>query len=151
MQRAMFVLFTLPLLAAAASPNDWPAKALASAAPSIDKANEDWTKAIVVGDADVMSAPYEANGIFIGPDGSEVRGRDAVRAMYAKPRGGVKVLKASIHSEGRAAADPDDVYEWGTASMTVEKDGKSRQASGRYLTVWHRDGATWRISHNIAF
>jgi ketosteroid isomerase-like protein len=144
----MMLLAAAPLIAAAPS---WRSEALASAAPFIDKANDEWTHAIVTGDADVMSAPYEPNGVFVGPDGSEVRGRDAVRAMYAKPRGGVKVLKASIHSDGRVAADRDDVYEWGSASMTVERDGKARQASGRYLTVWHRDGKEWRISHNIAF
>jgi ketosteroid isomerase-like protein len=144
----MMLLAAAPLIAAAPS---WRSEALASAAPFIDKANDEWTHAIVTGDADVMSAPYEPNGVFVGPDGSEVRGRAAVRAMYAKPRGGVKVLKASIHSDGRVAADRDDVYEWGSASMTVERDGKARQASGRYLTVWHRDGKEWRISHNIAF
>ena len=63
----------------------------------------------------------------------------------------VKVLKASIKSDGRAAADADDVYEWGTAQMTVERDGKTKQASGRYLTVWHRSGKQWVITHNIAF
>ena len=147
--RKIILLAAAPLLVAA-SPA-WKSQALASAAPFIDKANDEWTRAIVAGDAEVMSAPYEPNGVFVGPDGSEIRGRDAVRAMYAKPRGATKVLKATIHSDGRVAADRDDVYEWGNASMTVERDGKTRQASGRYLTVWHRDGKQWRISHNIAF
>ena len=143
-------LLSLAPLVIAASPS-WQRHTLASAAPFIDKANDEWTRAIVSGDADVMSAPYEANGIFIGPDGNEIRGKEAVRAMYARPRGAVRVLKASIHSDGRAAGDPNDVYEWGTASMTVQSGGKVRDVSGRYLTVWHRDGKRWLISHNIAF
>jgi ketosteroid isomerase-like protein len=147
--RGVILLAAAPLLAAAAP--SWQSKALSSAAPFIDKANDEWTRAIVTGDADVMSAPYEPNGIFIGPDGNEVRGRDAVRAMYAKPRGDLKIVKASIHSDGRAAHDPEDVYEWGTATMTVRRGEKVQQASGRYLTVWHRDGKRWLISHNIAF
>lgn len=146
--KKIFLLAAAPLLVAAAP--SWKNQALASAAPFIDKANDEWTRAIVIGDADVMSAPYEPNGIFVGPDGNEVRGRDAIRAMYAKRRT-AKVLQASIRSEGRAAADPDDVYEWGSASMTVERDGKTKSASGRYLTVWHRSGKQWNISHNIAF
>ena len=148
MKRKTLLLAAAPLLLAAAP--GWKQQALASAAPSIDKANEEWTRAIVTGDAEVLAAPYAANGIFVGPDGAEVHGRAAVRAMYAKPRT-VKVLKASIHSDGRVAADPDDVYEWGSASMTIERDGKSRSASGRYLTVWHSDGTKWVITHNIAF
>ena len=148
MTRLHVLICAMPLLVAAAP--RWQQQALASAAPFIDKANVEWTRAIVSGDADVMAAPYESAGIFVAPDGSEVRGRDAVRAMYAKPRT-AKVLKASIKSDGRVAADPDDVYEWGTAQMTVKRDGKVKQASGRYLTVWHRTATQWRISHNIAF
>ena len=144
----LYLVVALPVLMAAAP--SWQQATLASAAPAIDKANEEWTHAIVVGDADLMAAPYAPDGIFIGPDGSEIRGRDAVRAMYAKPRA-AKVLHASIKSDGRAAADPDDVYEWGTASITVERDGRQKQASGRYLTVWHRSRTQWVITHNIAF
>ena len=151
MNRTIYVLPMLALLAAAAKPvPQWTQQAIRAAAPSIDRANDEWTRAIVSGDADALSAPYANDGIFIGPDGSEVRGRNAVRAMYAKPRS-AKVLKASIKSEGRAAGDPDDVYEWGSATMIIERDGKTRQSSGRYLTVWHRQDKKWVITHNIAF
>ena len=144
------VLFAAAPFLVAASP-DWKQQALASAAPSIDKANSEWEQAIVTGDADLLAAPYEANGIFIGPDGTTVRGKEAVHAMYAKRRADVRVLKAAIRSEGRVAADPDDVYEWGSAMMTVSRAGTVKQGSGRYLTVWHRDGQRWSITRNIAF
>ena len=149
MDRKIFLFIAAPLLIGAAPA--WQRQVLASAAPFIDKANDEWTRAIVTGDADVMAAPYDANGVFIGPDGNEVRGRDGVRIMYSKPRGDMKVLKASIASDGRVAADPDDVYEWGKATMTVQRNGKIKQASGRYLTVWHREGKSWLITRNIAF
>lgn len=148
MKRELILLGVAPLVLAAAPA--WQQKALSSAAPFIDRANDEWTRAIVTGDAAVMAAPYDSQGIFIAPDGTEIRGQDAVQEMYAKPRA-AKVLKASIKSDGRVAADPDDVYEWGTAQMTVERDGKTKQASGRYLTVWHRSGQRWLITHNIAF
>jgi ketosteroid isomerase-like protein len=144
------VLFAAAPFLVAASP-DWKQQALASAGPSIDKANSEWERAIVTGDADVLAAPYDANGVFIGPDGSTVRGREAVHEMYAKRRADVRVLNASIKSEGRVAADPDDVYEWGSATMTVSRAGTVKQGAGRYLTVWHRDGQRWSITRNIAF
>ena len=152
MTRAILPLLAIPLLAAASPAKDWKHQALASAAPFIDRANDEWIHAIVTGDAKVMAAPYDEQGVFIGPDGSETRGRAAVEAMYAKPRpSGVRIVRASIHSEGRAAATPNEVYEWGSADMTVARDGKVKQTSGRYLTVWHREGARWLITHNIAF
>jgi ketosteroid isomerase-like protein len=142
-----------PLLAAAAAPSTgtWKQQALRSAAPDIDRANGEWTRAIVTGDADVLSAPYAANGVFIGPDGTAIHGKAAVRAMYAKRPTGVKVVKATIESDGRAAHDPNDVYEWGTAQMTIKRGKTVRHASGRYLTVWHRQGKHWVITRNIAF
>lgn len=149
MKRSLFLFAAAPLLIAAAPA--WQQRALESAAPFIDRANEEWSRAIVSGDSQILSAPYDVDGIFIGPDGTEVRGRAAVQAMYSKPHPGAQVLKANIKSDGRAAADPDDVYEWGSAEMTVRLGDKVSQKSGRYLTVWHRSGERWLISHNIAF
>ena len=151
MKRAILLIAALPFLAAAAPAKDWKHQALASAAPFIDRANDEWTRAIVTGDADVLSAPCATDGVFIGPDGSTVRGKDAVRAMYAKRRGDVQVLNAKLHSDGRVAADPNDVYEWGSATMIVKRAGTTRSATGRYLTVWHRDGKRWLITRNIVF
>ena len=153
MKRASLLLLAIaPLLIASAPVHQgWKQQALSAAAPYIDRANDEWTRAIVSGDADVLAAPYDADGVFIGPNGSVTKGKPAVRAMYATRPANVRVLKAAIHSEGRIAADPGDVYEWGKADMTVERDGKTRQASGRYLTVWHREGDRWLITRNIAF
>jgi ketosteroid isomerase-like protein len=149
--RAILLIAALPFLAAAVPAKNWKDRALSDAAPFIDRANLEWTRAVVSGDGDVLSAPYAADGVFVGPDGSTVRGKAAVREMYARRRGDVHVLKAKIHSEGRVAPDPDDVYEWGSATMTVRRAGATKAATGRYLTVWHRDGKRWLITRNIAF
>jgi len=149
MKTKVMLIAAAPLLAAAAP--SWQQQALSSAAPSIDKANDEWTRAIVSGDADVLAAPYDEHGIFVGPDGSISTGKAAVRSMYASRPAAVKVLKASIKSDGRVAHDADDVYEWGTARMTVKRGDKVKDASGRYLTVWHRQGDRWLITRNIAF
>jgi ketosteroid isomerase-like protein len=137
-------------LLVAAAPS-WQNQTLSAAAPFIDKANDEWTRAIVSGNADILSAPYDKNGIFIGPDGSVSIGKAAVRSMYASRPAAVKVVKASIKSDGRVAHDADDVYEWGTATMTIRRGNNVRQRSGRYLTVWHHEGKEWLITRNIAF
>ena len=147
--RKIFVLAAWPLLIAAAP--SWQQQALASAAPFIDKANEEWTRAIVTRDPDMLAAPYDINGIFVGPDGSVSIGKPAVRSMYASRPPTVRVLKASIKSDGRVAHDADDVYEWGTARMIVQRGTDVKEASGHYLTVWHRSGTRWVITRNIAF
>lgn len=149
MKRNMLILAATPLLVTAAP--SWQSRAIASAAPYIDKANSEWEAGIVRGNADVMSAPYSKNAVFIAPDGTAIHGRAGVRTMYSRRPAGVKVLRASIKSDGRIASDSDDVYEWGSAQMTLQVKGKSRYVVGRYLTVWHRTGKQWLITRNIAF
>ena len=149
MNRISLFLIAAPMLIAAATPSQQ--KTLSSAAPFIDKANSDWARAIVIGDAEVLSAPYAKDGVFVAPDGTAIHGRAGVRTMYLRRPSDAKVLHASIKSDGRTAADADDVYEWGSAQMTVRSRGKQRVVSGRYLTVWHRSGEQWLIVRNIAF
>ena len=142
----------LPSAASAAPPGAPADPIVAEAAPFIDRANADWGVAIVKGDPDVLSAPYAADGLFIGPDGKVTAGKAGIRAMYASRPKTVEVLEATAASDGRVAADADDVYEWGTATATLKTPtGTTKKSLGRFLTVWHRQGATWVITRNIAF
>jgi ketosteroid isomerase-like protein len=145
----IFLAAAAPLLIAAAPA--WQQQALASAAPFIDRANSDWSRAIVSGNAKTLSAPYASNGVFITPDGTAIHGKAGIQTMYSRRPAGVKVLRANIKSDGRVAADPDDVYEWGSAQMTVTRKGKQHMVVGRFLTVWHRSAGRWLITRNIAF
>lgn len=149
MNPRLFLVAAAPLLVATTPP--WKQQALSSAAPFIEKANSEWARAIVSGDPKALSAPYSVNAVFIAPDGTAIRGKTGVRTMYARRPAGTKVLHATIRSDGRAAVDPDDVYEWGSAQMTVKRNGKENYVAGRYFTVWHRSGKEWLITRNIAF
>ena len=124
-----------------------------AASPFIAKANKEWEAAIQTGDADALSRPYHDDGVFVGPDGNAVRGRAAIRAMYAgRAASKARIVAATIQSEGRVAAGPDEVYEWGSGWMVVQAaDGTRAKRGGRYLTVWHHqpDG-TWAITRNLA-
>ena len=49
-------------LLTAAAPG-WRQQALSAAAPFIDKANDEWTRAIVTGDADILAARQHTNPV----------------------------------------------------------------------------------------
>ena len=149
MRHRLFLLAAAPLIIAAAP--SWQQQALSSAATFIDKANNEWTHAIVNADSKALSAPYATNAVFIAPDGTAIHGKAGVRTMYARRPAGTKVVHATIRSDGRAAVDPENVYEWGSAQMTIKRKGKQTYVVGRYLTVWHRTGKQWLITRNIAF
>jgi ketosteroid isomerase-like protein len=125
---------------------------VAAASADIDRANAGWVTAVRRGDADTLSAPYAEDGVFIAPDGSAVRGRTAVRAFYAAhPTPAPRIVDSGLTSDGRVAAGPDDVYEWGRA-WVLEKaaDGTQSRKGGRYLTVWHHYPNHWRIVRCVA-
>ena len=134
-----------------AAPRDVASIDLAS--PFIAKANKEWEAAIQTGDAEALSRPYHEDGVFVGPDGIAVRGRASIRAMYAgRAASKARIVGATIQSEGRVAAGPDEVYEWGSGWMSIQSaDGTRAKRGGRYLTVWRRqlDG-TWVITRNLA-
>jgi ketosteroid isomerase-like protein len=147
MNRALFIALIAVALQAAAPPNP-----IADAAPFIDKANAEWGKAIAVGDVDTIVAPYADNGVFVLPDGRSIEGKAAIRQMYAARPKGAQIVSARATSDGRVAAGPDEVYEWGSASATVKTaKGEEKHTLGRFLTVWHRHADKWVISRNLAF
>ena len=148
----LFGAVVLTASSAAISVPPQPDATVAEAAPFIDRANADWGAALVKGDPDALSAPYAEDGLFIGPDGKVTAGKAAIRAMYASRPKTVEILEATATSDGRVAADADDVYEWGTATATLKTPtGTTKKSLGRFLTVWRRQGTTWVITRNIAF
>lgn len=142
----------LMFAAAVAAPN---CKALeASARPAIKRANTPFIKQLQAGDAEAIASAYADDGVFMGPDGAVVKGRAAVRELYA----GAKTVAASvvgggIHTDGMACSSDGMVYEWGTGTIeTRGPNGKVSSRAGPYLTVWKRqsDGA-WKITRNLSF
>jgi|KBSSwiStaDraftv2_1062776.scaffolds.fasta_scaffold1285124_2 ketosteroid isomerase-like protein len=150
MKRALIALGAL--LSVCSSADAAPANPLVEAGPFIDRANADWGKAIVAGHVEAIVEPYSDDGVFILPDGKAVLGKPAIRQMYSGRPKRAQILEASATSDGRVAAGPDDVYEWGSASATLKTDkGAEHRNLGRFLTVWHRQGDKWVIIRNLAF
>ena len=157
---ALLALSSLPLVAGAqASPTpERPdtAAVLASARPEIEAANAAWLPALQRRDAASIAAPYADSGLFIAGDGTVVRGRAAVAAMYAARIQRQRTIRAGgIAQEGLAVAGPTLVYEWGRGWLEMEPaaaGGSPVKAGGTYLTVWQQaaDGH-WRIVRNLTF
>ena len=139
----------LPGLTAAVQPQVEP-----EAVRAIERANAEWLPAIKAGDAARIAAPYAEDGVFVLPDGSSIKGRQAVEAMYARrSTGGAQIVDGGISGCGRLASAPGQVLEWGYGRATVRAtDGSTKTSGGPYVTWWRKatDGA-WRIERNLAF
>ncbi len=128
-----------------------PVSIIASAAPTIDRANAGWLPAMKRGDAEAVAADYAVDGVFLTSKGTAVRGRAAIAALY---RSGFttlgRVVGGGLVQEG-VAVSGGLIYEWGRGWVVYRKqDGQRKTSSGPYLTIWRRgaDGA-WMISRNI--
>lgn len=123
-----------------------------SARPTIEHANSDWLRAMRAGDAQSIAATYAEDGVFVLPDGTVAKGREAVRALYAGAPGKGEIVGGGIESLGLACGGPDIVYEWGRGTVrTRGADGREQARTSAYLTVWKRAGEAWLIARNMAF
>jgi uncharacterized protein (TIGR02246 family) len=117
---------------------------------AIEKANTEFETAMTKSDIATIAAPYTADAVFVGPDGTATRGRVAIEALYRDrfAKSG-PALEARIESQ-QLMLDDDVAYERGRGSITRLSSGQPRTDRARFLTVWQRqqDGG-WKISRNI--
>jgi len=123
------------------------------AGAAISAANAQWLPAMKRGDVATIVAPYADDAVFVTAAGEAVRGRTAIAELYRARLASSAVTGGDIVSEGRVAATPELVYEWGHASLLLRhQDGTRAQGGGSYLTVWRRDqSGHWLIIRNVVF
>jgi uncharacterized protein (TIGR02246 family) len=147
--KPLILLAFVPTLLAASQPQVEP-----EAVRAIERANAEWLPAIKAGDAARIAAPYADDGVFVLPDGTSIKGRQAVEAMYARrSTGRAQIVDGGITGCGRLASAPGQVLEWGYGRATTRAaDGSTKTSGGPYVTWWRKgtDGA-WRIERNLAF
>lgn len=116
------------------------------AAADIDKANHDWSTAMVQGDARLAADAYAPDAVFCDLKGLCTHGHDAIEKMTVERLAKGTVKSADARST-RRIEDGGLIYEWGEAKI-VGAQGEAR--GGRYFTVWQRqpDGH-WKIIRNL--
>jgi uncharacterized protein (TIGR02246 family) len=146
----------LPSQAAPPSVRIDTAAVLASARPEVEAANAAWLPGLKSHDAAAVAAAYADSGLFILPDGSVIRGRAAVAAMYSARFQRQRPIRAGgIIQDGISVAGPALVFEWGHGWVEMEPQaagGPPVRSGGTYLTVWQRSAdGHWRIVRNLSF
>lgn len=132
------------------------AAVLASARIDIEAGNAAWLRGMKQRDAAAVADAYADSGVFVGPDGQCVRGREAIMKMYELRVAKIAtVLGGGVTSEATHVVG-DRVYEWGHAWLELAGPRPADPAikrGGPYLTVWQRDATAaghWRIIRNLA-
>ena len=122
---------------------------LTEAKQGIAAANAKVSAAVEHQDAAALAALYTQDATVLPPDHAMVHGSSAIEALWKDSIGaGLKGLSLKTIDVERSG---DLAVETGTATMTLEPEGKEAQAViAKYVVVWKRekDGA-WKLYRDI--
>jgi ketosteroid isomerase-like protein len=116
--------------------------------PALSKIAADFGAAVTAGNAARTAMFYTADATFMPPNEAAVKGRKNIQAWFQKQiDAGAGNLKLSP-MESRIAGDL--AFEAGSYTFSVKpKTGAAITDTGKYIVVLKKDGADWKISHDI--
>jgi uncharacterized protein (TIGR02246 family) len=112
---------------------------------AIDAGNHAYVAALEAHDAPGFADLFVEDAVSLPPFGPLIRGRAAIEASMSAAFARVVFVSAAMHTtETRMMGDT--AVELGTYRLITQVDGYPTILTGRYLTVWHRDGNGWKIA-----
>jgi uncharacterized protein (TIGR02246 family) len=123
---------------------DEPARAESPDVAAVRKSAEAFAAAFNKGDAKAVAAFWTKDGEYVGPDGEEVRGRDAIEKEYAEffkknPKASVDVHIESVRLVGRYVAMEE-------GSLKLKLSGEAAPAESRYSVLHVKEDDGWRVA-----
>ena len=149
MRRSTLSLLTLALTLALPLSHAGAASGVEEAKAGIAKANAKWEAAAKAGDGAAIAALYTNDAIILPPGRPLVTGRASAEQFFGGMlKSGVKSI--GLHTDNVERAG-DYAIETGTATITVQPEGKEAQTSnGKYVVVWKRQSdGSWQLHRDI--
>jgi len=141
------LILALPLIAYAGSKATAPG--VRTVRSAIEAANARFTQAFERGDARALAGMYTPDAIVFPPDSQMVRGSTAIgqfwKALRDSGATNVSLTTLEVGASGNLA------YEVGTATLTMQPEGKERTTSVvKYVVVWKRQrNGSWKLHRDI--
>ena len=132
------------LAAACLAPLAGPAAAQDKA--TIDKLNEQFAAAFNKGDSAAVAAMYTEDAVLLPPGADMVKGRENIRAFWAKMAEQVQDVKLTTMDV--KPLGPEAAREIGTFSLKT-KGAQPEEVSGKYVVVWQKAGSDWKLATDI--
>ena len=110
---------------------------------ALHAADSAWEKAYNGGDVEGVVSLYDANSVLFPPGAPPAKGRDAIRAFFAKDM--AESGKAGVRFILGPKPDGGVFGSWGWSSGTYVAKDKSGQTveTGKYLSVSKKVGGKW--------
>lgn len=97
------------------------------------------------GDLEKRMSFFADDAIRLGPGQGALIGKAAIKARAAELKAlpGFKAESATRTAE--LAASGDLGYTFGAGKVSVLADGKTMTLPGHYLTIWKKQGGSWKV------
>jgi uncharacterized protein (TIGR02246 family) len=101
-------------------------------------------QATAAGNVDAIAGLYAPGGMLLTPDGKEGRGRDAIRAVYARNQAvGPNAMQFHDVSVDETADTATMLWLW---TLTIAPPDRQKiEIDGRSLLYWKRLDGEWQI------
>jgi len=112
----------------------------------IEKLNARFAELFNQGDAAGVAAMYAEDAVVLPPGAGIVKGKSDIQAFWKKAAetlGDVKLITVDVKPLGGTAA-----RETGYFSLRT-KGSPSQEVTGKYVVVWEKVGAEWKLSTDI--
>jgi uncharacterized protein (TIGR02246 family) len=123
-----------------------PVSAMAQEKAAIQNLNDQFARAFNTGDIAAVAAHYTEDAVVLPPGAEMVMGRNAIltfwKAAYEQI-GDIKLTAVDVKPLGSNAA-----REIGTFSLRT-KGSQPQEVSGKYVVVWEKVGADWKLAADI--
>ena len=122
------------------------APAIAQDKATIQRLNDQFTRAFSAGDIATVAAHYTEDATVLPPGAEMVMGRNAILTFWksaADQIGDIKLTAVDVKPLGSNAA-----REIGTFSFRT-KGAQSQQVTGKYVVVWEKVGGDWKLATDI--
>ena len=126
--------------------------------PRVNVANEEaaireqsrrFQQAVSTKNADVASALYTSDAVFMAPNMPALRGQAAIRGYWAQTVGMPNAALTLTPTDIDIAASGDLASEAGTYTFTATADQGPINDRGKYLVEWRKVGTEWKIESDI--
>ena len=123
-----------------------PVSAIAQDKATIQSLNDQFARAFNAGDIAAVAAHYTEDAVVLPPGAEMVMGRNAILTFWksaADQIGDIKLTAVDVKPLGSNAA-----REIGTFSLRT-KGAQPQQVTGKYVVVWEKVGADWKLATDI--
>jgi len=111
-----------------------------------------WEKAIAAKDTAAIRALHAKDAVAMPPNGKAEEGQDAIAAMWTRDVSMPGVKFDLRTTDVMASRSGDLAVESGTFTFEADSPqpgGAKMQDSGKYITIWQKQGGKWRVVRDI--